>query len=67
MDFVLQVINMEWVNFQTSHLPLKEYDNALDFESLNRGEQPPPPSYMLQNVNVFASDMTRTMLSVFFD
>lgn len=43
MDFVLQVINMEWVNFQTSHLPLKEYDNALDFESLNRGEQPPPP------------------------
>lgn len=43
MDFVLQVINMEWVNFQTSHLPLKGYDSALDFESLNRGEQPPPP------------------------
>ena len=43
MDFVLQVIDMEWVNFQTSHLPLKEYDNALDFESLNQGEQPPLP------------------------
>lgn len=33
------VINMEWGNFQTSHLPLTEYDNALDLESLNRGEQ----------------------------
>ncbi|KAK9690163.1 hypothetical protein RND81_09G108700 [Saponaria officinalis] len=33
------VINMEWGNFQTSHLPLTEYDNALDYDSLNRGEQ----------------------------
>ncbi|KAJ8422869.1 hypothetical protein Cgig2_010269 [Carnegiea gigantea] len=33
------VINMEWVNFQASHHPLKVYDNALDFESLNQGEQ----------------------------
>ncbi|XP_071733492.1 hexokinase-1-like [Rutidosis leptorrhynchoides] len=33
------VINMEWGNFRSSHLPLTEYDNALDAESLNPGEQ----------------------------
>ncbi|XP_004510315.1 hexokinase-1-like [Cicer arietinum] len=33
------VINMEWGNFLSSHLPLTEYDNALDAESLNPGEQ----------------------------
>ncbi|XLR27560.1 hypothetical protein S83_055460, partial [Arachis hypogaea] len=33
------VINMEWVNFRSSHLPLTEYDVALDAESLNPGEQ----------------------------
>ncbi|XP_074312495.1 hexokinase-1-like [Silene latifolia] len=33
------VINMEWGNFQSTHLPLTEYDNALDLDSLNRGEQ----------------------------
>nr|XP_043636182.1 hexokinase-1-like [Erigeron canadensis] len=33
------VINMEWGNFRSSHLPLTEYDNTLDFESLNPGEQ----------------------------
>ncbi|GAB4842311.1 hexokinase A [Ancistrocladus abbreviatus] len=33
------VINMEWGNFHTAHLPLTEYDHALDFESLNRGKQ----------------------------
>ncbi|OVA08529.1 Hexokinase [Macleaya cordata] len=33
------VINMEWGNFRSSHLPLTEYDHALDIESLNVGEQ----------------------------
>ncbi|CAN1168484.1 HXK1 [Linum perenne] len=33
------VINMEWGNFKSSHLPLTEFDNALDVESLNPGEQ----------------------------
>lgn len=30
---------MEWGNFRSSHLPLTEYDHALDSESLNPGEQ----------------------------
>ncbi|CAI0423485.1 unnamed protein product [Linum tenue] len=33
------VINMEWGNFKSSHLPLTEFDNALDMDSLNPGEQ----------------------------
>ncbi|XP_047330395.1 hexokinase-1-like [Impatiens glandulifera] len=33
------VINMEWGNFRSSHLPLTDYDFALDNESLNPGEQ----------------------------
>ncbi|KAK7389590.1 hypothetical protein VNO78_24754 [Psophocarpus tetragonolobus] len=33
------VINMEWGNFRSSHLPLTEYDYALDAESLNPGDQ----------------------------
>ncbi|KAJ8492489.1 hypothetical protein OPV22_014210 [Ensete ventricosum] len=33
------VINMEWGNFSSSHLPMTEYDNALDVESLNPGDQ----------------------------
>ncbi|XVE54183.1 hypothetical protein DITRI_Ditri03aG0060100 [Diplodiscus trichospermus] len=33
------VINAEWGNFRSSHLPLTEYDQALDAESLNPGEQ----------------------------
>ncbi|KAF2301128.1 hypothetical protein GH714_020280 [Hevea brasiliensis] len=33
------VINMEWGNFRSSHLPLTDYDLALDVESLNPGEQ----------------------------
>ncbi|PAN28751.1 hypothetical protein PAHAL_5G176500 [Panicum hallii] len=33
------VINMEWGNFRSSHLPLTEFDHALDAESLNPGEQ----------------------------
>lgn len=36
---LLQVINMEWGNFRSSHLPLTEYDHSLDAESLNPGEQ----------------------------
>ncbi|KAL1533437.1 hexokinase A [Salvia divinorum] len=32
-------INMEWGNFRSSHLPLTEYDSAMDAESLNPGEQ----------------------------
>jgi len=30
---------MEWGDFHSSHLPLTEYDQALDAESLNPGEQ----------------------------
>ncbi|KAK4785399.1 hypothetical protein SAY86_002088 [Trapa natans] len=33
------VINMEWGNFRSSHLPLTEYDDDLDVASLNPGEQ----------------------------
>ncbi|CAA7393914.1 unnamed protein product [Spirodela intermedia] len=33
------VINMEWGNFRSSHLPTTEFDTALDSESLNPGEQ----------------------------
>ncbi|KAL2462611.1 Hexokinase-1 [Forsythia ovata] len=33
------VINMEWGNFRSLHLPLTEYDHAMDVESLNPGEQ----------------------------
>ncbi|KAG6788986.1 hypothetical protein POTOM_005066 [Populus tomentosa] len=33
------VINMEWGNFRSSHLPLTEYDHAMDNESLNPGEE----------------------------
>lgn len=36
---MLQVINMEWGNFRSDKLPTSEYDKALDFESLNPGEQ----------------------------
>ena len=36
---MLQVINMEWGNFRSDKLPSSEYDKALDFESLNPGEQ----------------------------
>jgi hexokinase len=30
---------MEWGNFKSAHLPLTEFDQALDEESLNPGEQ----------------------------
>ncbi|KMZ65387.1 Hexokinase [Zostera marina] len=33
------VINMEWGNFKSAHLPTTEYDIALDCDSLNPGEQ----------------------------
>ncbi|KAL5226591.1 hypothetical protein ABZP36_014856 [Zizania latifolia] len=33
------VINMEWGNFSSCHLPVTEFDQALDKESLNPGEQ----------------------------
>jgi hypothetical protein len=33
------VINTEWGNFDSSCLPITEYDEALDEESLNPGEQ----------------------------
>ncbi|CAL9092273.1 unnamed protein product [Musa acuminata var. zebrina] len=33
------VINMEWGNFQSCHLPITEYDRELDWESINPGEQ----------------------------
>ncbi|KAI3863298.1 hypothetical protein MKW92_019780 [Papaver armeniacum] len=33
------VINTEWGNFHSSHLPVTEYDQDLDQDSLNAGEQ----------------------------
>ncbi|XP_057852508.2 hexokinase-1 [Cryptomeria japonica] len=33
------VINMEWGNFWSSHLPVTEFDKALDVETLNPGYQ----------------------------
>ncbi|KAI3940154.1 hypothetical protein MKW92_000002 [Papaver armeniacum] len=33
------VINTEWGNFRSPHLPVTEYDQALDKDSLNAGEQ----------------------------
>ncbi|KAL5662567.1 hypothetical protein ACJX0J_029692, partial [Zea mays] len=33
------VINTEWGSFKSGKLPLSEYDKAMDFESLNPGEQ----------------------------
>lgn len=33
------VINMEWGNFWSSHLPVTEFDKALDLETLNPGYQ----------------------------
>lgn len=36
---MMKVINMEWGNFKSERLPRSDYDNALDFESLNPGEQ----------------------------
>ncbi|CAM8997803.1 unnamed protein product [Rhodiola kirilowii] len=33
------VINMEWGNFRSSHLSLTKFDQELDLESLNPGEQ----------------------------
>jgi len=38
---------MEWGNFRSSHLPMTEYDQALDVESLNPGEQVMCLSYLL--------------------
>ncbi|XP_044496906.1 hexokinase-1-like [Mangifera indica] len=32
------VINMEWGNFRSSHLPLTDYDHTMDAESLNPGD-----------------------------
>jgi hexokinase len=34
-----QVINMEWGNFWSSHLPRTQADEALDNETMNPGEQ----------------------------
>ncbi|XP_062180188.1 hexokinase-5-like isoform X2 [Phragmites australis] len=33
------VINTEWGSFKSDKLPLSDYDKAMDFESLNPGEQ----------------------------
>jgi len=36
---VLQVISMEWGNFNSLHLPLTSYDASVDAESSNPGSQ----------------------------
>lgn len=46
--WALQVINTEWGSFK-SKLPLSEYDKAMDFESLNPGEQVLSPWSLLSH------------------
>ena len=41
---------MEWVNFRSSHLPLTEYDHAMDSESLN------PDENVIFNLKLFKSN-----------
>lgn len=55
---------MEWGNFKSSHLPLTEFDQTLDAESLNPGEQ--VLANMLQSVlNFFLKKATIYNLSPF--
>ena len=35
----LQVINMDWGNFNSRHLPITEFDKCLDAESSNPGSR----------------------------
>lgn len=44
---------MEWGNFRSSHLSLSEYDNALDAESLNPGEQVTTVNICMPQIFVF--------------
>uniref|UniRef100_A0A0D9WIU0 Phosphotransferase n=1 Tax=Leersia perrieri TaxID=77586 RepID=A0A0D9WIU0_9ORYZ len=39
MKVTALVINTEWGSFKSDKLPLSEFDKAMDFESLNPGEQ----------------------------
>ncbi|XP_052157821.1 hexokinase-8 isoform X1 [Oryza glaberrima] len=52
------VINMEWGNFYSSHLPVTEYDEALDKESLNPGEQ----IYEKLTSGMYLGDIVRRVL-----
>ncbi|KAL3744874.1 hypothetical protein ACJRO7_014047 [Eucalyptus globulus] len=54
------VINIEWGNFQSSHLPLTEYDQTLDDESLNPGEQLISGMYLGEIVRVALWRMAET-------
>ena len=47
---------MEWGNFRSSHLPLSEYDQGLDAESLNPGEQVNRALYSCFVFNKFIMD-----------
>lgn len=49
---------MEWGNFRSSHLPLTDYDQALDAASLNPGEQ-----VMCMFMDFFGYDM-RTGINI---
>ncbi|KAI3855317.1 hypothetical protein MKX03_026970 [Papaver bracteatum] len=60
MPFLNQeVINIEWGNFRSSHLPVTEYDEALDQENLNVGEQ------IFENMisGMYLGDIVRRVLS----
>ncbi|KAK9165433.1 hypothetical protein Scep_000624 [Stephania cephalantha] len=52
------VINMEWGNFMSSHLPMTEYDRALDAESLNPGD------HVLEKIisGMYLGDIVRRVL-----
>nr|CAB3478255.1 unnamed protein product [Digitaria exilis] len=51
------VINMEWGNFRSDKLPTSEYDKALDFESLNPGEQVPDTSLEARYITLHVCDL----------
>lgn len=62
---------MEWGNFRSSHLPLTEYDQVLDAESLNPGEQVTDFvwDYQVPSCNCFLDELMpeRFLLSQIFE
>jgi hexokinase len=56
---------MEWGNFYSCHLPVTEYDQALDKESLNPGEQ--ASFFYILSVHVVCSALTELYILVLSD
>ncbi|KAM3202506.1 hypothetical protein P3L10_030130 [Capsicum annuum] len=52
-----QVINMEWGNFRSTHLPVTEYDQNLDTSSLNPEEQVPNSTLKMSKIFVDLCDI----------